>query len=110
MSLVHVEDVADQFVALLRAPSDCFTRHRFFNTGGDTCTVRELAAVVRSIIPDASIEVTGSEETDLAGLAASVSDRSLQEIVGYKRKFTPLKEGVRAHLNVVREQVRLSPV
>ena len=110
MSLVYVDDVADQFVALLEAPSDRFTQHRFFNTGGDTCTIRELANLVGSIIPDASIEVTGSEETDLAGLAASVTDRNLEQIVGHKRKFAPLENGVRAHMNVVRAQAGLSPV
>jgi nucleoside-diphosphate-sugar epimerase len=110
MSLIYVEDVADQFVALLNAPSDRFDRHRFFNTGGDTCTMRELADVVRSIIPQASIEVTGSEEKDLAGLAASVTDRNLEQIVGHKRRFAPLEEGVRAHMNVVRDQAGLPPV
>lgn len=110
MSLVYVEDVADQFVALLEAPSDRFGEHKFFNTGGDTHTMREVADVVRGIIPDASIEVTGSDETDLAGLAASVSDRALEEIVGHKRKFAPLEAGVRAHMNVVRDQAGLPPV
>lgn len=110
MSLVYVEDVADQFVALLEAPADRFTQRRFFNTGGDTCTMRELADVVRGIIPEASIEVAGSEATDLAGLAASVIDRGLEDIVGHKRKYTPVEEGVRAHMNVVREQAGLSLV
>lgn len=110
VSLVYVEDVADQFVALLEAPSDRFTRHRFFNTGGDTCTMRELADIVRNIIPEASIEVAGSEAKNLAGLAASVTDRNLEEILGHKRRFAPLGEGVRAHMNVVRDQAGLPPV
>ena len=110
MSLVYVEDVADQFVALLRAPAECFERHRFFNTGGETCTMRELAEVVRGIVPDAAIEVSSSPERDLAGLAASVSDAGLRETLGFRRRFSPLAEGVRAHMDAVREQAGLAPL
>ena len=110
MSLVYVEDVADQFVALLRAPAECFGRHRFFNTGGDTCTMRELADLVRGIVADAAIEVSSGPEQDLAGLAASVSDLGLQETLGFRRRFSPLAEGVRAHMNVVRERAGLAPL
>jgi UDP-glucose 4-epimerase len=94
MSLVYVEDVADEFVALLQAPAECFGRHRFFNTGGETCTMRELADVVRGIVPDASIEVSSGPERDLAGLAASVSDEGLRQELGFRRRFSPLAEGV----------------
>jgi hypothetical protein len=102
--------VANQFIALLRAPSSCFERYRFFNTGGDTVTMRELGDVVRGIIPEAEIEVTPSEEKDLAGLAASVSDQSMEEIVGYKRQYAPIEAGVRAHMNVVRAKEGLDPL
>jgi UDP-glucose 4-epimerase len=110
MSLVYVEDVADQFVALLRAPAACFQRHRFFNSGGDTCTMQELAEVVRGIIPDAAIDVSAGEERDLAGLAATVTDRGLRETVGFSRRFAPLEEGVRAHMNVVRQLAGRPPL
>lgn len=110
MSLVYVEDVADQFVALLRAPAGSFERDRFFNTGGETCTMRELAEVVRGIVPDAAVEVSSGPERDLAGLAASVSDGGLQQALGFRRRFSPLAEGVRAHMNVVREQAGLPPL
>jgi nucleoside-diphosphate-sugar epimerase len=46
--MVYFDDVADQFLVLLTAPSDRFERRRFFNTGGDTYTVRELAETVRA--------------------------------------------------------------
>ena len=55
VSLVYVEDVADEFLALLDADPRVLARRRFFNTGGDTCTVRELAAIVKRILPAARI-------------------------------------------------------
>jgi nucleoside-diphosphate-sugar epimerase len=102
VSLVYVEDVAEQFLALLKADPACFARHRFFNTGGDTCAVRELAETVGRLLPAARIEVRSAGERDLAGLAASVSDRALVEEVGVRRKFAPLAVGVQAHIAMAR--------
>jgi len=102
VSLVYVDDVAEQFRALLDADPAVFARRRFFNTGGDTCTLRELAAAVRRLVPSATIEVSARGERDLGGLAARVSDRSLVETLGVRRAFTPLEVGLRAHIDVAR--------
>jgi nucleoside-diphosphate-sugar epimerase len=110
VSLVYVEDVAEQFLALLDADSASFARRKFFNTGGDTCTVRELVETVRRLLPDAQIEVQSAGERDVAGLAASVSDAALREELGVHRKFTPLEVGLRAHINVARARARLGPI
>jgi nucleoside-diphosphate-sugar epimerase len=110
ISFVHVEDVAGQFAALLHADAAVFEARRFFNTGGDTATVRELAQAVERIVPGARITVTSKGERDLGGLVTRVSDRSLEEIVGYKRRMSPLDVGVRAHANVVRARAGLPPL
>jgi nucleoside-diphosphate-sugar epimerase len=102
VSLVYVEDVADQFIALLDADAGRFGRHRFFNTGGDSCTVAEQAEIVRRIVPGAKIELHSAGERDVAGLAASVTDRALVEEIGVRRRFTPLEAGLRAHVEVAR--------
>lgn len=102
VSVVYVEDVAEQFIALVRAAPDVFTDTWFFNTGGDTCRVRDVAETVQELVPGARIEVTSAGERDLYGLAASVSDESMERVVGYKRQFTPLREGVRAYVETVR--------
>jgi UDP-glucose 4-epimerase len=102
VSLVYVDDVAEQFLALLTADPAVFERRRFFNTGGDACTVRELAETVRRLLPGAAIELSSAGESDVAGLAASVSDRALATEVGIKRRYTPLEVGVRAHVEVAR--------
>jgi nucleoside-diphosphate-sugar epimerase len=110
VSLVYVEDVAAQFLALLHADPRVFDRRRFFNTGGDTTTVHELAAIVQRLLPDTRIDVTSNGERDIAGLAARVSDRALETELGYKRRFAPLEVGVRAHINVARSRAGLPPL
>jgi UDP-glucose 4-epimerase len=108
VSFVYVDDVAEQFLALLKVDRAVLARRRFFNTGGDTATVRELADTVRAVMPEARIEVTSNGERDLSGLASRISDRSLEHEVGYKRQFTPLEVGVRAQVTAVRAQAGLA--
>ncbi len=107
VSLVYVDDVAEQFLALLDADPARFERRRFFNTGGDTVTVRELADTVRRLLPGARITVASRGERDVVGLAASVSDRALAEEIGVRRKFTPIEAGVREHIAVARRRAGL---
>jgi nucleoside-diphosphate-sugar epimerase len=102
--MVYVDDVADQFLALLTAPCDRFEHRRFFNTGGDTCSVRELAETVRRLAPGARIEVRSAGERDIAGLVTRVTDRALEETLGVRRGFTPLEVGLRAHIEVARRR------
>jgi nucleoside-diphosphate-sugar epimerase len=104
VSVVYVDDVAEQFLALLDADPARFRRRRFFNTGGDTVTIRQLADTVRRVVPGARIEVTSGGERDVAGLAASVSDRALAEEIGVRRKFTPIEVGVSEHVAVARRR------
>jgi nucleoside-diphosphate-sugar epimerase len=110
ISFVHVADVAGQFAALLRCEAGVFARRRFFNTGGDTATVRELAAAVERVVPGARITVTDNGESDLGGLVTRVSDRSLEDALGYQRRWSPLEAGVRAHANTVRARAGLPPL
>jgi nucleoside-diphosphate-sugar epimerase len=110
VSLVYVEDVAEQFLALLRADARVFGRRRFFNTGGDTSTVGNLAAIVERLLPGSTIEVTAAGERDIAGLTTRVSDRSLEEAIGYQRRHTPLERGVRAQIAVARSRAGLAPL
>lgn len=101
LSLVYVADVAEQLVRLVELPAEAFGRRRFFNTGGDATTVRELADLVRELIPGADIEVTSSGEADLAGLPTQVSGKALAELIGYDRQYD-LRAGLQAHIEAVR--------
>jgi nucleoside-diphosphate-sugar epimerase len=102
VSVVYVEDVAAQFLALLDANPAQLERRRFFNTGGDTCTVRDMVETVRRLLPGARIDVRSAGERDLAGLAASVSDEALQKALGIRRQFTPLEVGLRHQIEIAR--------
>jgi UDP-glucose 4-epimerase len=94
VSMVYVNDVADQFREMINAVSSALSKNRFFNTGGDRCTVREFANVVKEIIPEAKITVENSHEKNLVGMPASVSDDLFVATFGYQRQFTPLRIGL----------------
>lgn len=100
--LVYVDDVAEQFIALLKAPREAFTDTWFFNTGGDTSTVREVADLVRELVPGAVVEVSSDGERDLYGLAASVSDAGIEALSGYARRFAPLRRGIEEYVETTR--------
>jgi len=110
VSFVYVDDVAGQFAALLDADPAVFARRRFFNTGGDTCTVRELAATVARVVPGARIDVRSKGERDFGGLITRVSDGAIEAATGYKRRFTPIETGVRAQVAVTRAMAGLPPL
>ncbi|MGY2065343.1 NAD-dependent epimerase/dehydratase family protein [Blastococcus sp. SYSU DS0619] len=101
MSLVHVEDVAEQLVRLVELDAAAFGDRHFFNTGGDATTMRQLAALVQEIVPEARFEVTSDGERDVAGLATQVSGRALAELIGYERRHD-LRSGLRAHIEATR--------
>ncbi|GAA4901694.1 dihydroflavonol-4-reductase/UDP-glucose 4-epimerase [Actinomycetospora succinea] len=100
ISLVHVDDVAEQLVRLVGLDAAAFTDRYFFNTGGDATTMRELAALVAEIVPSARVEVTSAGETDVAGLVSRVSGRALADLIGYERRHD-LRSGVRAHIEAI---------
>ena len=106
VSVIYVDDVVAQFGVLLEAKPECFKTRRFFNTGGDTCTVREFAECVGRLLPHAHITVRSSPEKSLAGMAATVSDRLLRETFGVARRFTPLEVGLQAFVGEMREMLR----
>lgn len=101
ISLVYVDDVAEQLVRLTELPATALQDRWFYNTGGDATTIRELAEIVRRLVPGAVIEVTASGEPDLAGLPSQVSGKALAELIGYERRFG-LEQGLQAHVDAVR--------
>jgi nucleoside-diphosphate-sugar epimerase len=102
LSLVHVEDVADQFVALLMAPASTLGDRRFFNTGGDYTSIRGFAETLQSECPDADIIVEDSVPGAVLGLAASIDGSAIDDVVGHQRTFFPLAAGVAKYVSDVR--------
>jgi len=105
ISLVHVEDVAEQLVRLVELDAAALADRFFFNTGGDATTMRALAALVQELVPDARLEVVSDGEPDIAGLATQVSGRALTQLTGYERRYD-LRSGLRAHVGAVRAPAR----
>lgn len=103
VSLVYVDDVAAQFIALLQAEPGRFTDTFFFNTGGDTCRVHQVADAIRRRLSEARIEVSSDGERDVHGLVASVSDAALVRTLGYERRFTPLDRALDHYIGIVQE-------
>lgn len=104
MSLIYVEDVADQFVGLLDVPAQRFGDRWVYNSGGDTCTMRQYADAVRDVVPDARITIGSGADTDVAGLAASVSGEAIDKLLGSSRRYSPVGEGVRALVEAARRR------
>lgn len=100
---VYVDDVADAFCALVAAPAGAFARHRFFNTGGDRCTVAQFADAVRKTIPGARIEVEPGGAGAIMDYPTRLSDAGLRDEVGFRRRFSPIESGVAAYVEAVRQ-------
>jgi nucleoside-diphosphate-sugar epimerase len=64
--LVHVEDIAQAYMALLRAPEEK-VHNRAFNIGqtGENYRISDVAELVRRIVPDTRIEFAADASEDL---------------------------------------------
>lgn len=98
VSLVYVADVAEQLARLAELPADAFGPDYFFNTGGDTARVRDVATIVRGLVPGARIEVAAAHGgADIAGLPTRICGDALADLLGYQRRF-PLVRGLADHV------------
>ena len=70
--VVHVEDVARAFAAVLDAPEH-LVHNQAFNTGADTLNiqVRDLAQIVADVVPGCRVETIGSPAADRRSYRAS---------------------------------------
>jgi len=64
--IVHIEDIARAFLAVLHAPREKI-HNRAFNVGvpGENFRIRELAEIVREVVPGARIEFAEGASPDL---------------------------------------------
>jgi nucleoside-diphosphate-sugar epimerase len=106
VGVVYLDDVVDEWITLLDTPKSKFKRFFYYNTGGESTTVWEIAETVKKFIPDAKIDLARGAEKNVGGLAATVSDKNISIDLGYKRKFTPLEVGVEAMIKDVRARTK----
>lgn len=97
LSMIHVDDIADQFVALAEAPADAFGPTFFLNSGGDTCTISEFGDALRRAFPEASIDVEMTGPSHVMGLASEFSGDAIDSLVGHPRRLCPIDAGIRQY-------------
>jgi UDP-glucose 4-epimerase len=101
----HVRDIAQSFRKAAFTPEADLTQ-RIYNVRGVLATVREAAEAVRTVLPDAEIEVSGEGElpwTQNLDMTKAKAD------LGYEPEYD-LESGFRQYINVLREDAGLDPV
>lgn len=102
----YVEDVAEAFFLAVRA--ETLPDHHVFNIGGDFRSRRELGEYLRTLVPDAQIEV-GSEAAEGGYRSVRHQNRRISEALGFRLQW-PLERGVKATVNWARVRAGLLPV
>src|SRR5438094_1850451 len=92
---IYVDDVAEQ---VYRLTTKVALTHRVYNSGGHTLLARELAALVREIVPGAEIEF--SPEKPHSPFVYRLDDRRIREELGFSLRS--MREGVHDHIDKVR--------
>jgi nucleoside-diphosphate-sugar epimerase len=86
--LVHVEDISHAFAAALEAPTEVI-HNRAFNVGRDAenYQVRDLAEIVRQVMPGCEVEYAGKGGPDPRNYRVDFS-RIAGEICGWQPRWT----------------------
>lgn len=101
-NLVYVEDVAR---AVVLASQALGTEPAGLNVGGEDVVVRDAAAIVQELMPDADITVLPGVRDGSAGYDLSTT----KEQIGYEPAF-PLREGLRRTINAMRLKAGLPQI
>ena len=99
--MIHAEDAAEIFVRVALADS---LNHHIYISGGELATIADVADLVRSYIPDASI-TTGSRPVPHVYL---VDNSRMMADLGYE--LPPLRMRVLDHINDARAEAGLEPI
>ena len=103
--LIHVDDMAEVFARVVMADKPA---HRVYNSGGTAISLGEIAAIVHSYLPDASI--TFKNETGArAGNPTYLLDNS-RLVSEFAIRYPPLRERILQMINDVRRANGLSPI
>ncbi len=101
-NLVYVEDVAR---AVVLASQTLGTEPAGLNVGGEDVVVRDAAAIVQQLLPDADIQVQPGMRDGSAGYDLSTT----KEQIGYAPAFS-LREGLRRTINAMRQKAGLPQI
>ena len=102
---IHVDDIAEVFVRVLMTEKPA---HQIYNSGGYAVSLGEIAAIVRSFLPDAKISFdkpTGGKAS--SGNYLIDNSRLVQE---FGVQYRPYQERVLQIINSVREEQGLPAI
>jgi nucleoside-diphosphate-sugar epimerase len=100
-SMIHAEDAAEIFVQVAMSSQ---LNHPVYISGGHLATIRDMADIVKSIIPEAEITMGGRPIPHVYKVDHS---RMLADI-GYE--MAPLRTRVLEHINEARLEAGLNPI
>jgi nucleoside-diphosphate-sugar epimerase len=102
-AMIYVDDVAAILARMCLAPT---LSSRMYLSGGDTCSLAELASVVRSILPDS--DITFDDKGADFPHVYLVDDTRLRQDIDYRRP--PLRARIYDQINAARAVARLQPL
>lgn len=98
---IYVADLAEQIHALAVKPS---LAHRIYNSGGHTATARELAALVRTVLPDAQISFRPDKPP--SPFISRLDDQRIRQELGCALR--PLRQAIIEHIEEARRREALA--
>jgi nucleoside-diphosphate-sugar epimerase len=102
----YVADVAEAFSLAVRATN--LPERHIFNIGGDFRARRELGTYLKTLVPEAHIEITNEVVESGYRSARHVNSR-IAEALEFRPQWS-LEGGVHATVNWTRERAGLAPV
>ena len=100
--LVHVEDMSDAFMTVLKSSEDKISGETF-NVGSneENYMVKQIAEQVREIIPNSKIEYAKGASKDLRSYRVNFD--KIKNQIGYKTKWR-LKDGIKEIYEVIKKK------
>lgn len=100
--LIHVEDIARAFMAVLEAPEERVNQQTF-NTGinEENYQVSEIARLINSVVPDSQVRITGEHGSDSRSYRVDFS--KIQRMLPEFRPAWRLQDGIHQILNSYHE-------
>ena len=102
----YVEDVAEAFSLAVRAAN--LPERHIFNIGGDFRARRELGTYLKTLVPEAHIEITNEVAESGYRSACHINSR-IAEALEFRLQW-PLERGVRTTVNWARQRAGLTPL
>ena len=99
--MIHAEDAAEIFVRTALAEK---LNHPVYISGGSMCTIKDMADIVRDIIPGAEI-TTGDQ---LVPHVYNVDNSRMLADIGYE--IAPLRQRILDHINDARTEAGLESI